>query len=86
MRILFIECPSRGRNTSPPYGILYAAGVAERLGHNVCIVDYSNDPFSFEALTAMVKDYAPDVVAFGGITPSYRNLKKYALFLRSHYP
>lgn len=86
MKVLLLEVPSRERNASPPYGILYAGGAILRCGHEAKIIDYSNERFSFEGLRKEIKDYRPNTIGFGGITSSYRNLKHYALFLKDHFP
>lgn len=86
MKILFIEVPSRIRNNAPPFGILYAAGAVLRCKHKAKIVNYSNDKFSFPSLAKVIREYKPDLIGLGGITPSYNNLKQYTLFLKANYP
>jgi radical SAM superfamily enzyme YgiQ (UPF0313 family) len=86
MKVLFLEMPSREKNSAPPYGVLYAAGAVMRSGYEAKIVDYCNKALSDVSLAREVDGYRPDIIAFGGITSSYRNLKNSAEFLKGRYP
>ena len=85
MKALFIECPSREKNESLPFGLLYAASAFERLGNEVQIIDLSNEDWDFIKLCKGIDNYQPEIICFGGITPSYRRLKNISVPLKEKY-
>ena len=86
MRILFIDAPSREDNSAPPFGLLYAASVATRLGHKARILDLCNVPLSDSQLIDLIRDFSPAFVGFGGITSSYGSLKLLSSTIRKKFP
>lgn len=95
-RILFINVPSRrGKGGKVlPLGLLYAGSIVERCGHSVKIFDpYLNDENlikldsgDYSELDALLDDFSPDIVGFGGIASSYGRTKKLSAYIRARVP
>jgi len=56
-----------------PYWLCYAAGVLDKEGHEVRIVDASPVEMSLEGLKKIVRDFYPDMAVVDTSTPSIKN-------------
>lgn len=95
-RILFINVPSRrGKGGKVlPMGLLYAGSIIERCGHVAKIYDpYLNDENltkldngDYTELDAIMEEYRPDIVGFGGIASSFGRTKKISGYIKEKRP
>lgn len=90
MRVLLLYVPSRtSRTPFIPLGLLYAAGIIGREGHEARIHDlYLHDLHlaRLDELDRLIDDYRPDIIGFGGIASSYGKTKRLSLHLKEKYP
>lgn len=85
MNVLMIEVPSREREGSVPFGLLYAASSAYRHGHNVKIIDLVKVNLSNDDLIEMIRDFSPGVIGMGGITSGYKRCKELIAHIKKHF-
>lgn len=85
MNILMIEVPTKERDGSVPFGLLYAASSAYRHGHNVKIVDLVKENLSNDDLLALIRKFSPGVIGMGGITSSYKRCKELIACIKQNF-
>lgn len=94
MNILLINVPSRKGPAGfmIPLGLLQVGAIVERLGHKAKIVDpYLLDEYATRGLNmnlydAVIEEFKPDIVGFGGIATSYGRAKEFSLYFNQRYP
>jgi len=86
MKVLMMEVPTRERDGSVPFGLLYAASSAHRRGHEVRIVDLVKEDLRDDELLRMIRDFAPGVIGMGGITSSYGRCKELVALIKKDFP
>ena len=72
-------------NKIPSLGLGYLAGVAEKKGHEVKIVDCTLE-YSPEKLKNLVKEFKPQIVGVTATTPTFNNAVKVTAILREIIP
>src|SRR3989304_8093793 len=83
VRILLILTPSRTKETIIPFGLLAISNVILKSGHEPKILDLPRiDEGMLENVNRIVKEYSPQLIGFGGITPTYKNLKIVSKYLK----
>jgi len=85
MNILMIEVPTRERDGSVPFGLLYAASSVHRHGHKVKIVDLVKDDLNGKEVNDIIEDFSPSVVGMGGITSSYSRCKELIHHIKDNF-
>lgn len=85
MNVLMIEVPSREREGSVPFGLLYAASSAYRQGHSVKILDLVKEDLNDNELIRVIGDFSPGVIGMGGITSSYARCKELIGLIKRHF-
>jgi len=95
-RILLINVPSRrGRGGKIlPLGLMYAGSSIERCGHSAKIYDpyildedlTRMDTGDYATLDAILTEYRPDIVGFGGIASSFGRTKKISAHITEKFP
>jgi len=53
----------------PPLGLLYLAGSALKAGHSVEILDAFAERLSWDSFAERIREFKPDVIGIGGMTP-----------------
>lgn len=71
---------------SPPLGIAHIAGVLEREGHRVGIIDAAVEDLDLTGTIERVRAFAPDVVGLTSTTTFYCNARELAAQLRATLP
>ncbi len=85
MNVLMMEVPTRERDGSVPFGILYAASAALRHGHRVKIIDLVKEDLTDEELVGQIREFAPGIIGMGGITSSYGRCKELVALIRQNF-
>jgi radical SAM superfamily enzyme YgiQ (UPF0313 family) len=95
-RVLFINIPSRrGKGGKVlPLGLVYAGSIVERQGHSAKIYDpYLHDENltkldsgDYSELDAVLDEFRPDIIGFGGIASSYGRTKKISAYIHAKQP
>jgi len=80
-----IEVPTRERDGSVPFGVLYAASAALRHGHRVKILDLVKEDLSDEEIILQIKQFAPGLIGMGGITSSYGRCKELVALIKQNF-
>ena len=62
---------AKKRNSQPPLGILYLAGVAEKRGHNVQVIDADVEDYTVDTLTHYLSHRNFDMVGITVTSPIY---------------
>lgn len=96
MKVILINSPSRKGQSGMtlPLGLLYVGKIILNCGHEAKIIDPYLDDVSlqnfevgdFSSIAAVIEDYQPEIVGFGGIASSYGRTKQMSLFLKKNYP
>lgn len=76
----------RMRGVYPPLGLLYVAAAAERLGHEVAVIDCDAEDDYMGRLRAVCEASRPDIVGFYAFTWNYRGAARLASFVKSICP
>ncbi|MDX9971374.1 MAG: cobalamin-dependent protein, partial [FCB group bacterium] len=72
--------------SNPPLGLLYLAGVLEREGHCVDVVDFAPSCMDQEAFIARLEAFEPDVVGISCVTATYSFCAEIARLAREVVP
>lgn len=100
MNILFLNPPFKGcfsrTSRSPavtkggtlyyPFWLAYAAGVAEKAGHSVRLLDAPADGYQKEDIPAKLNGFTPDLIVLDTSTPSIYNDIECGAWLKKTYP
>jgi len=89
MRVLLINVPSRNHDCTPPLGLFYVAGIIDRMGLQVKILDMylKYDSFSLpRSLEYEIQLFKPDIIGFGGIVTSYGRTKFLSKHIKEKFP
>jgi radical SAM superfamily enzyme YgiQ (UPF0313 family) len=68
----------------PPLSLAWVAGIAERAGHDVCLVDARTLNLSREQTLEILREFRPDMLGFMMTTYMYRETLGWAEFLKKH--
>lgn len=100
MNILFLNPPFKGRfsrtSRSPavtkggtlyyPFWLAYAAGVAEKAGHEVRLLDAPADGYLKEDIPEKLAGFVPKLIVLDTSTPSIYNDVRVGIWLKQRYP
>jgi len=96
MNILLINVPSRKGigGFVLPFGLLYVGTIIEKSGHRAKIIDPYLDDLelkdfdhdNFDKIDAIIEDYKPTIIGYGGIATSYGRTKRLSIHIKNNYP
>lgn len=77
-----------------PLGLLYVAGIVERAGYKVKIIDlYLDDIYlnmidnnGFSNVFKEIEEFKPSIIGFGGIATSYGRAKRLSIEIKKILP
>lgn len=94
MKVLFIQAKNKNQDRfqiHPPYGLLYLASVLRKHDISVKIYDANIKNLErmddyYDEISAIIKDWSPDIVGIGGMVSSFKFVKQVSYFLKAYYP
>lgn len=77
---------SRTAAPIPPLGLTMIAALAEKEGHEVCIIDAEAEQLSTEDVIRRAKDFNPNIIGLTGTTPFFHITKELAANIKKEMP
>ncbi len=97
MRVVLVHCPFDHRDFSenlkvvdeefclaPPVILAYVAAILEKAGHDVIIVDANALKLSREQASAVIRQFAPDIIGFRADTYWFHRVVEWASYFKAH--
>lgn len=83
---ILLMVPPGIRYNTPPLGLLYLAGMLEKEGVPIQVMDAGLEGYTIDETFAAIREIAPRVIGISICTPDYPVIDKFAFLLKREFP